>query len=272
MLRTAIVTLISAVFFLSLTGNVTAQHPGLHWSTEEVASGIASPVDTYLLFDSDTIWHVEEDYREADQVYTSLYELFLDHGIIQLMVDARPPYISEEEAFSNIQTWLDVWLLDAALTMLTLNEIDFTFHKTELEDLTDQIWAVQVEAEPGQTGHLSQDFEAAYGPFRDDDSYIGSGDDAWWFVDEDGERTTDPGEVAGTDAGEYYVGNYFTIDQLAATSGGIVKRYINISSPWTGAYLEEDMSVEGVAEIRDSFNMVNLDPGSDIIPEFWELF
>lgn len=272
MLRNVVVTVISAIFILSLTGSVAAQPPGLHWGTEEVASGIASPEDTYLLFDTDTIWHVEEDYRKADQVYTSLYDLFYDYGIIDLIVDARPEEMSEEEAYREVETWPDQWLLDVALTALAANEIDFTFHKTELEDLTDQIWAVQVAAEPGQTGHLSQDFEAAYGPFRDDDSYIGSGDDAWWFVDEDGERTTEHSEVAGTDAGEYYVGNYFTINQLASTTGGIIKRYISISSPWTGAFLEEDMSVEGIAEIRDSFDMTNLEPGADIIPDFWDLF
>ncbi len=45
------------------------------------------------------------------------------------------------------------------------------------------------------------------------------------------------------------------IEQKAGTTQGTVKRYVDISSPWSGAYLHEDMSVVGSAEIIESFTM-----------------
>lgn len=52
------------------------------------------------------------------------------------------------------------------------------------------------------------------------------------------------------------------INQSASTSGGTVKRYIDISSPWSHGYLHEDMSVVGKASITESFTMDNMSPGS----------
>lgn len=54
----------------------------------------------------------------------------------------------------------------------------------------------------------------------------------------------------------------FAIEQEAGTSGGTTKRYIDISSAWSGAYIHENMTVEGKAEIRESFSMNNVKPGS----------
>ena len=56
------------------------------------------------------------------------------------------------------------------------------------------------------------------------------------------------------------------IEQTASTSQGTVKRHIDVSSPWSGAYVYEDMVVEGMAEIRDHFRMDNLRPGSEASP------
>jgi len=53
------------------------------------------------------------------------------------------------------------------------------------------------------------------------------------------------------------------IEQEAGTSGGTVKRYIDISSAWSGAYIHENMTVEGKAEIKESFSMNNIKPGSN---------
>ncbi len=61
------------------------------------------------------------------------------------------------------------------------------------------------------------------------------------------------------DAGKDEVG----IEQEAGTTGGTVKRYIDISSAWSGAYIHENMTVEGKAEIKESFSMNNVKPGSD---------
>jgi len=145
----------------------------------------------------------------------------------------------------------------------------------EVDELTDQIWAVQVEADPGYSGGLSQDFEAAYGSYGgiiDDpegdvpgavDGF--DGDDFWYFQpDEDG--------VLGVTKGDDYVGNYFEIDQMARTSQGTTQRYIDISSPWSGAYLHEDMTVTGMAEIEEDFEMGNLEPGEEAVPDWWDLF
>jgi hypothetical protein len=61
-------------------------------------------------------------------------------------------------------------------------------------------------------------------------------DDRWaWDLDEDG--------VLGVEVGSDFVGNYFSIGQMARTSQGVVRRFIDISSPWSHAYLMEDMTV-----------------------------
>ncbi|MDY6827100.1 MAG: hypothetical protein SVV67_08015 [Bacillota bacterium] len=168
-----------------------------------------------------------------------------------------------------------------------------------IEPLTKQIWAVQVEAQPGWSGNLHQDFEAANGPWAyAHNNILGDRDDAWWFVDGEGEDmwgnliegifTEGPGVVGDiingipgvfTDgmvfdvkSGKDYVGNYFNIEQMARTSQGTVKRFIDISSPWSHGYIFEDMTATGYAEISDAFSMSNLAPGSEAIPEWWELF
>ncbi len=58
------------------------------------------------------------------------------------------------------------------------------------------------------------------------------------------------------------LGNNFEMEQEAGTSGGTVRRHIDISSGWSGAYLHENMTVEGKAEIKESFSMSNLKAGS----------
>jgi len=156
------------------------------------------------------------------------------------------------------------------------------FEGVDLEDfvdpLTDQIWAAQVEADPGYSGGLDQSFEAAYGPWADAHGYFGDGEDAFWFVDDEGDQIdltgsdNAIGDIAGVDKGDDYVGNYFNMDQFARTSEGTVKRYIDISSPWSGAFLHEDMTVTGSAEIDESFAMDNLEPGEEATPDWWELF
>ncbi len=149
------------------------------------------------------------------------------------------------------------------------------YETTKYEALTNQIWAVQVSPEPGFSGSLRQDFEAAYGPFGglidDPDADVPgnvdgrSGDDFWYFQ-------PDRNGVVGVTTGDDYVGNYFNIDQFARTSQGTVRRYIDISSPWSHAYLYEDMEVVGMAEIEESFAMNNITPGEEATPDWWDLF
>ncbi|GEM_PF-1165971 len=47
----------------------------------------------------------------------------------------------------------------------------------------------------------------------------------------------------------------FDMEQDVFTTGGTVKRHIDISNPWTGAYLYENLTVVGSAKITDSFSM-----------------
>ena len=136
------------------------------------------------------------------------------------------------------------------------------------EPLTDQIWAVKIEVEPGESGHLSQSFEAAYGAY---DGAVKDGatdhvkEDSFGFEQGD---NSDFEVVKGED----YVGNYFHIEQKAGTTGGTTKRYIDISSPWSGAYIHEDMKVEGEAEVEETFKMDNLEPGEEVISDWHDLF
>ena len=135
--------------------------------------------------------------------------------------------------------------------------------------VSDQIWAVQVQADPGFSGNLHQDFEIAYGPYdgagwmwTDDDDFDNPGTEHWAWANTDWDVVVDAD----------YVGNYFNIDQHARTSMGEVKRYISVSSPFSHAYLMEDMSVVGKSDIQESFNMVNITPGADVPGLWWDLF
>ncbi len=137
------------------------------------------------------------------------------------------------------------------------------------EAVSDQIWAVQVAADPGFSGNLHQDFTAAYGPY-DSDGFMWTGDED--FDDPVDSRwawaNTDWDVVVGSD----YVGNYFSIDQTARTSMGEVKRFIDISSPVTLGYVYEDMSIVGKSEIEETFAMTNLAAGADVPGLWYNLF
>lgn len=139
---------------------------------------------------------------------------------------------------------------------------------------TDQFWATSVSVNPGEEGSYHSDFIAAYGPgpyeemFGEVDDFgvvtFYSEDYRWWF---------DPDEDDGIDRGDYYVGNYFEIDQFAYTSDGRLSRYISMSSPFSGTLLEEELNVTGMASVRESFEMDNLEGGPKAITLAWhELF
>jgi hypothetical protein len=132
---------------------------------------------------------------------------------------------------------------------------------------------------------LSQDFTAAYGPYYGGlvhqayidpdilDTYFGylqikdiplAGDmDNWWLLYEN--RGLLPV------LGDQYVGNYFTIEQFLRNEKGVSKRYIDISSPWNHGYLFENMTVTGKAEVRETYEMLNLPAGSGVNVDWWLL-
>lgn len=141
-------------------------------------------------------------------------------------------------------------------------------HEGKYEAVSDQIWAVQVEAEPGESGSLSQNFEAAHGPY---DERVEAGTTDEVRKDAYGIKTGQDGYLEVV-KGEEYVGDYFNIEQSASTTGGTLKRYIDISSQWSHGYLYEDMVVEGKAEIVETFSMDNLQPGQAALPEWHDLF
>jgi len=117
----------------------------------------------------------------------------------------------------------------------------FTVSISDPEPLTSQIWAVSVAADPGEVGSLSQNYEAAHGSYEN--------------VEDDD-----------------YVGDYFNIEQQSYVSSGETKRYIDISSPYSGAYLSEDMTVIGMSSIQESFSMENFPAGSAATVSWFDLF
>jgi len=125
--------------------------------------------------------------------------------------------------------------------------------------LTRQVWATAVSSEPGHEGAYKADLIAAYGPGPHDEEAYGK-DFRWWFDDDD---------MGSISHGDRYVGNYFEIDQYVFTSSGETRRFLSISSPFSNAYIEEDLSVTGMAEITDDFKMDNLEPGIDAITLAW---
>jgi hypothetical protein len=138
--------------------------------------------------------------------------------------------------------------------------------------VSDQYWAVQVQADPGFSGNIHQKGEAAYGPFWTkgsifgyEDSWTGSKDTWRWEYNKAG---TDYGVSVGAD----YVGDYFNMEQMARTSQGTLKRHIDISSPWSHGYLYEDMSVVGKSQITEAFKLGNLPAGKDVPGDWWKLF
>ncbi len=146
--------------------------------------------------------------------------------------------------------------------------------------LTDQIWAVQVQADPGFSGNLYQDGVAAHGPYggeetvspaayAESDSWTWRNSDSWKLFNVD--KTAD-GKGARPGVGPNYVGSYFDMDQHARTSQGTLQRYISISSPFNHGYLMEDMSVVGKSDVQETFSMSNLPAGADMPGLWWDIW
>jgi hypothetical protein len=89
--------------------------------------------------------------------------------------------------------------------------------ENEAEEESNQVFAVSVKANPGESGRLDQAVSAAY--------YV--------YEDEEVER-------------------YFYIEQFASTSDGTMKRYIDLVDPETGHYLYEDTIIRGYATVTDA--------------------
>ena len=130
--------------------------------------------------------------------------------------------------------------------------------------LTTQTWAALVRADAGFSGNLHQDFEAAYGAYSGTklataEATMGATASNWsWNF-----AATAPA------VGGRFVGDYFKMKQTARTSMGFVGRYIDMSSPWSGALLYEDTEFTGFSETVETFNMTNALAGSEIPGKWW---
>jgi len=97
----------------------------------------------------------------------------------------------------------------------------------DLSDLSEkeaeQVFAVKMGTDPGEEGHLLQDWSLSEVDYDHDDN------------DNDQEQ-----------------GTRFVIDQDAFTSGGEMKRYIDMLPPGSEIYLFEDSEIKGYARITDS--------------------
>jgi hypothetical protein len=151
-----------------------------------------------------------------------------------------------------------------------------------VDGLTKQLWATRIQTNPGQEGSYHSDFLAAYGPgpyekehgainaegvlFNYHPKYMWEYDESVHYLDRDDKQK-------GYERGDYYVGNFFSIEQFAYTSGGAMDRLISMSNPFENALLIEEMSVVGMASVRESFEMHNLKGGPKAVTLAWyELF
>ena len=138
-----------------------------------------------------------------------------------------------------------------------------------INPLTSQIWAVQVAANPGYSGQIDMTFEAANSNNwvtgkSDMDAYNG-----FWFA---GDVYEDWPGYTEQKKGPWFPGSYFNIEQFSRTSQGTHRRYIDISSPWSHGYLNEEMTVTGMSEVWEAFSMENLTAGDEVGALWWDLF
>ncbi len=89
--------------------------------------------------------------------------------------------------------------------------------ENDAEAESHQVFAISVKADRGESGSLTQAISAAT-------------------------------HVYGAEEEEHY----FYLDQDAFTSGGTVKRYIDLIEPVTGQYLFEDAIIKGYVRVADS--------------------
>lgn len=247
-----------------------AYNPVQGWNSASLGSGVVPPPHGYDVFD-----------------WSSKY--FLDGGPATLDYDGIPYGSLAAALRAGLGLTLDQWLQltpaqrTALLEAAGLLGWGYTF--VELTALTDQIWAVQVQSDPGFSGNLEQQWEAAYGDYEGwkSDGPLFPGNGTYWsplFLEHEDVGThksafgfrLDDDDYVVVKLGGDYVGNYFNMQQHARTSQGTLKRYIDISSPWSGAYVSENTTVTGKAEVHETFAMGNLGPGADIATDWWELF
>ncbi len=152
----------------------------------------------------------------------------------------------------------------------------------EVKRLTQQLWSTRLVTNPGHTGSYHADFIAAYGPGPYEQEFgvttlmgnVHFFEEKYMWTYEEGIHPNDRDHRRdGYDRGDYYVGNYFSINQFAYTSGGEMQRLISMSNPFENTLLIEDLRVIGMASIRESFDIHGLIGGPKAVTLAWyELF
>lgn len=137
---------------------------------------------------------------------------------------------------------------------------------------TTQEWGLYLSPNPGEEGKYEADFIAAYGPGPYNENVYDE-EYRWWYDETKIVEHDNYMDIDHIEYGDRYVGNYFDIDQYAYTSDGETRRFISISSPFSHSIVEEQMEVIGMAEVKETFELDNLEPGPDAITLAWyELF
>ena len=207
--------------------------------------------------------------------------VYMEEGLIT--VEDSNDWVTAPDAIRNLTVTSAIMLCAPAKTVYEDEPYnsDFYGYYDDLEDdsgkdyatdaISDQVWAVQVSADPGYSGQIDMAFEAAYSPWvYEDDSDADM--EPWrsaWFEGDVYEAW--PG-FEQQDMGPWFAGNYFNIEQFSRTSQGTHRRHIDISSPWSHAYLTETMTVTGMSEVWEAFSMDNLTAGDEVGQLWWELF
>jgi hypothetical protein len=181
----------------------------------------------------------------------------------------------------------EVYKIDAD-NDLKIGDVINTYHPLVVDGtikvapVSEQHWATALTTNPGHEGGLHQEFFAAYGPgpyeralgaidkygriFYYDEKYM-------WEYREGVSHLDRDHKTRGYKRGDYYVGDYFNIEQYAYTSSGSLRRYISMSNPFENTVLNQELDVTGMASVRDTFAQHNLKGGPKAITLAWyELF
>lgn len=208
----------------------------------------------------------------GDGWFRKFSNIYMQENFVQLL--DNNDWVTAIEASQNIEVTSTIDLCapgkyiyddNSAVPVETLYPMLHLGYDDVFNNLTDQVWAINLNVEPGYSGSLHTGFDAAYGPYAGafflpfDGGmfvYLPAERNEWRFFDS-------PNSTSNVEWGPDYVGNYFTIQQYALNTYGITRRYIDMSSPWSHAYLREGFTVAGRSEVRESFSMHNHVPAPD---------
>lgn len=216
---------------------------------------------------------------------TKALDVYMENGMIA--VDDTNDWVTAPDAIRNLTVTTGILLCAPAkhvydptvdpdsTKVLSMNDIseamrtdgyvgkEGTENSENYKAISDQIWTVQVAANPGFSGHIDMGFEAAHSNnFYADKGTTGNDlYNATWT--EDVASDTWDG-LTSRKVGPWFPGSFFNIEQYSRTSSGTHRRYIDISSPNTHGYLSEEMTVVGMSEVWEEFSFTNAAAGDEV--------